>query len=99
MKFQSPFLALLAIFALFSCVLGQLTTSNGLVLTTITSGTSVQTLVLKTTVITSCPSCATGQISTPLAVEGASSGAVVRPAMIAVTGATVILSGLFFIFA
>lgn len=118
MKFSSSFLALLSLFTLFSCVLAGSDSSAGtgsLVFSTTTSGTVVQTFVLKTTVITSCP-CSTavptitattatttttgGSTQSPtLQVQETSMGNSVRPRLLVVAGGIGVLSSVLFIFA
>jgi hypothetical protein len=110
MKFSSSFLSLLAFFTLFSCIFADSNSasSNIRVFSTVTSGTVVQTLVLKTTVITSCPcstsptATATGSHNVAIAspqIQTTSLGSSVRPRLLVVAGGIGVLSSLLLIFA
>jgi len=109
MKFSSPFLALVAFFAILSCAFAQATSgdSGSLIFSTVTSGSVTQTLVLVTTTVTSCAPCsttlgvgATGSATkgaTPAVFTGTSSGSSIRPGLLAVAGSLGVVSSLFFV--
>lgn len=111
MQFPRSLFFLLGLLAALSAVLADsnstytASSTNGLILTTVTSGSITQTLVLKTTTITSCPCSATGT-SAPTAVspgatlpviQGSSGANHVRPAMAVAVAA--VLGGAVFVLA
>ena len=106
MKIYSPFVALVAFFTLFSLVLAG-ADSTSLQFSTITTNGVVKTLVLKTTVITSCPCSTTATImptgsgsgKNPTAqAQGSSAGSTIRPSLLGVAGGIGVLSSLLFMF-
>lgn len=110
MRIPRQFYVLLAFFALIAFVVADsnstVTTSkppDGLIFSTVTSGTVVQTLVLKTTTITSCPCSSTAKATAAVAsagptlpvIQGSSAGNTIRPGLFVVMAVGVFGSAVF----
>src|SRR5271156_3984982 len=107
MKFS---FALAAFFAIISCVFAQASSAGAgsLVLSTVTSGSVTQTLMLMTTTLTTCAPCgttlnvgatagATTTATSPAVFTGTSSGSSIRPGFLVVAGLLSLVGRLFFL--
>ena len=104
MRIFSRLLGLIACYALFDSILADsiVTQSNGLVLLYSTSGTTVQTFVLHTTVVTSCAPCTATAAVIPAPstqVQTTSAGFRLNPRIYVVAGMVAPLGAFLFIFA